>query len=111
MVDSETVCPVCSGDAAWKDGRDRKGAQVHRCGTCRRRFTAPSTPPCSGYRFPTEVIALAVRWYLRYRPSDADVAEIPAERGIAVVPSTIFAWVRAFAPLYEDAARFRWVER
>jgi transposase, IS6 family len=46
-----------------------------------------------------------VRWYLRYRLSYADVAELLAERGVRADPSTVFDWVREFAPLYEDAAR------
>ena len=32
----------------------------------------------------------------------ADVAELLAERGVRVDASTIFAWVREFAPLYEE---------
>jgi transposase-like protein len=35
----------------------------------------------------------------------ADVAELLAERGVHVDPSTIHAWVATFAPLYEGAAR------
>ncbi len=69
------------------------------------RFTALSATPFSGYRFPPAIIALAIRWYLRYRLSYADMAELLAERGARVDPSTIFAWVRGFAPLYEDIAR------
>jgi len=46
-----------------------------------------------------------MRWYLRYRLSYADVAELPAERDAAVDPSSVYAWVREFAPLYEEAAR------
>ena len=42
---------------------------------------------------------------LRYRLSYADVAELPAERGVRVDPSTVYDWVREFAPLYEEAAR------
>jgi transposase-like protein len=38
----------------------------------------------AGYRFPREVIALAVRWYLRYGLSYRDVEELLAERGIEV---------------------------
>jgi transposase-like protein len=33
------------------------------------------------------------------------VAELLAERGVRVDPSTIYAWVQEFAPLYEEAAR------
>ena len=58
-----------------------------------------------GYRFPDDIIALAVRWYLRYRLSYAEVAEWLAERGITVDPSTIYDWVRAFTPRFIEAAR------
>ncbi len=106
MVDSEAVCPTCGAHSVRKDGRDRRGAQVYRCLGCRRRFTTRSATPFSGYRFPPAIIALAVRWYLRYRLSYADVAELLAERGVRVDPSSIYAWVQEFAPLYEAAARF-----
>jgi IS6 family transposase len=46
-----------------------------------------------------------VRWYLRFRLSYADVAELLAERGVRVDASTIYDWVREFTPLYQDAAR------
>jgi transposase-like protein len=51
------------------------------------------------------VIALAVRWYLRYRLSYQDVMEWLAERGIIVDPSTIYDWVRTFTPRFIAAAR------
>jgi IS6 family transposase len=105
MADGEMACPGCGSATARKDGRDRKGIQVYRCRDCGRHFTPLSATPFSGYRFPPDVIALAVRWYLRYRLSYADVAELLAERGVRVDPSTVYDWVREFAPLYEDAAR------
>ena len=37
-----------------------------------------------GFRFPPEVIAVAVRWYLRYGLSYRDVEELLAERGVTV---------------------------
>ena len=44
----------------------------------------------AGFRFPPEVITLAVRWYLRYGLSYRDVEELLAERGIESItlPST-----------------------
>jgi transposase-like protein len=36
------------------------------------------------YRFPPDLILLAVRWYLRYGLSYRDVEELLAERGIEV---------------------------
>jgi len=37
-----------------------------------------------GFRYPPEVIVLAVRWYLRYGLSYRDVEELLAERGVEV---------------------------
>jgi len=51
------------------------------------------------------VIALAVRWYVRYRLSYADVVEWCAERGLSVDRSTIYRWVQRCLPLFRDAAR------
>jgi transposase, IS6 family len=53
-----------------------------------RSSSALSSAP-AGYRFPREVIAVAVRWYLRYGLSYRDVEELLAERGIAVDHVTI----------------------
>jgi len=68
-------------------------------------MTTRSSSAFSGYRYPDEIIALAVRWYLRYRLSYAEVAEWLAERGVHVDPSTIYNWVRAFTPCFIAAAR------
>jgi IS6 family transposase len=59
----------------------------------------------AGYRFPREVIMLAVRWYLRYGLSYRDVEELLTERGIEVDHVTIHRWVQRFTPLLIDAAR------
>jgi transposase-like protein len=44
----------------------------------------------AGFRFPPEVIMVAVRWYFRYGLSYRDVDELLAERGIAVDHVTIY---------------------
>jgi hypothetical protein len=54
---------------------------------------ASMSPAPAGYRFPREVIAAAVRWYLRYGLSYRDVEELLAERGIEVDHVTIYRWV------------------
>ena len=59
------------------------------------------------YRFPLEVITLAVRWYLRFGPSYRDVEELLAERGVKVDHVTIYRWVQRFAPEFAEAARAR----
>ncbi|MCA1822637.1 MAG: IS6 family transposase [Pseudonocardia sp.] len=59
----------------------------------------------AGFRFPPDVIMIAVRWYLRYGLSYRDVEELLAERGIAVDHVTVYRWVQRFTPLLVDAAR------
>jgi transposase, IS6 family len=59
----------------------------------------------AGFRFPPEVITVAVRWYLRYGLSYRDVEELLAERGVEVDHVTVYRWVQRFAPLFADAAR------
>ena len=59
----------------------------------------------AGFRFPPEVILVAVRWYLRYGLSYRYVEELLAERGIAVDHVTVYRWVQRFTPLLIDAAR------
>jgi transposase-like protein len=66
-----------------------------------------STSRQQGFRFPAEVIVVAVRWYLRYGLSYRDVEELLAERGIEVDHVTVYRWVQRFTALLADAARFR----
>jgi transposase, IS6 family len=61
----------------------------------------------AGYRFPPEVITLAVRWYLRFDLSYRDVEELLAKRGIEVDRVSIYRWVQRFAPKFAEAARGR----
>ena len=48
----------------------------------RRSRLLPVVPSAAfkGFRFPPEIIVLAVRWYLRYGLSFRDVEELLAER-------------------------------
>jgi hypothetical protein len=75
----------------------------------RARRTGPVLPPRSafaGFRFPPEVIVLAIRWYLRFGLSYRDVEELLAERGVQVDHVTVYRWVQRFTPLLADAARW-----
>ena len=76
------------------------------CGSSRLR---PSLPPGSAFarfRFPAEVIVLAVRWYLRYGLCYRDVEELLVERGVEVDHVTVYRWVQRFSPLLAETARF-----
>ncbi len=59
----------------------------------------------AGFRFPREVISVAVRWYLRYGLSYRDVEELLAERGVDVDHVTVYWWGQRFTPEFVEAAR------
>jgi transposase, IS6 family len=99
------ACVRCGSGRTRRDGQTRLGGQRWRCSPCGRRFTARSSSAFSRHGFADEVIALAVRWYVRYRLSYADVAEWLAERGLTVDRSTIYRWVQRFLPQFQAAAR------
>src|ERR671913_497769 len=74
----------------------------------RTRRPRPASAPRSafaGFRFPPDVIIVAVRWYLRFGLSYRDVEELLAERGVHVDHVTIYRWVLRFMPLLAEAAR------
>jgi IS6 family transposase len=92
--------PSLIGTVAPTDGELGQPVLMHR------RHSGLPVPRSSfaGFRFPPEVITVAVRWYLRYGLS-RDVEELLAERGIEVDHLTVDRWVQRFTPLLIDAAR------
>jgi transposase, IS6 family len=72
----------------------------------RRLVRVPDVPSSAftGFRFPPDVIVLAVRWYLRYGLSYRDIEELLAERSVDVDHVTVHRWVQRFTPLLADAA-------
>ena len=98
-------CPCCHSAAVTKDGTTSLGGQRFRCRSCGRRFTRRSSSAFSRRVFADDIIALAVRWYVRYRLSYAEGSEWLAERGVLVDQSTIYRWVQRFLPLFGEAAR------
>jgi transposase-like protein len=71
----------------------------------RSRRSIPARSTFAGFRFPSDVIVLAVRWYLRFGLSYRDLEELLAERGVEADHVTIYRWVLRFTPLLADAAR------
>lgn len=59
----------------------------------------------AGFRFPPEVISLAVRWYLRYSLSYREVEELLAERGVTVDHISVYRWVQRFTQEFTGAAQ------
>jgi len=64
-------------------------------------------PSYRGYRYPIEIISLAVWLYFRFHLSLRDVEELLAERGVTVTYETIRAWCAKFGPSYAAELRQR----
>jgi transposase-like protein len=73
--------------------------------TRRHRLGPVPQSAFAGFRFPPEVIVLAVRWYLRFGLSYRDLEELLTERGVEVDHVTVYRWVLRFTPLLAEAAR------
>jgi transposase-like protein len=54
-----------------------------------------------GRHFDREVVVLCVRWYLRFKLSYRDLAEMMAERCLCLAHTTIMRWVHCYAPEFE----------
>jgi transposase-like protein len=54
-----------------------------------------------GRHYEWEIIILCVRWYLRFKLSCRDLAEMMAERGLSLAHTTIMCRVQGFAPEFE----------
>ena len=73
--------------------------------SCRPRPAPAARSAFAGFRFPPDVIVVAVRWYLRFGLSYRDVEELLIERGVEVDHVTVYRWVQRFTPLLAEAAR------
>ena len=58
-----------------------------------------------GRHFDREIIILCVRWYLTFKLSSRDLVQMMAERGIALVHTTILRWVQRYVPEFEKRWR------
>ena len=79
--------------------------------TAARRIVTPRrsrrNPMFRYRRYDDDIVERCVRWYISYRLSLRDRAEMMAERGLDLSPSTIWRWVQRFVPEFEK----RWDAR
>ena len=100
------ACPDCASTATTRrKGRTALGYRRFRCQACRRRFNERTGTPFNDLQYPTDIVLLAVRWRLRYKPGFRDVAELLLQRGFEVTHETIRAWEIRFAPMLADQLR------
>ena len=61
-------------------------------------FHEDSAELFKGHHFNSEIITLCVRWYVTYKLSYRDLAEMMAERHVDVAHTTIMRWVQRYVP-------------
>jgi transposase-like protein len=99
------VCPACRDRVAAEGVAALYGRQRYACRPCGRTFTAASGSAFAGYRWPPDVLLMAVRWYLAHPLSATSVTVLLAERGIDVSERTVLRWVQTFGPLLAAEVR------
>jgi transposase-like protein len=93
-----STCPSCQHPATKRDGYDGAGRQRYHCRPCHRDFTGHSISAFSGYRWPPDVILMAVRWYCSLPRSAAQVVRLLlAERHMDVSARTVLNWVQTLS--------------
>jgi hypothetical protein len=102
-----------SRDRLYGHSKPRKGTVAFAVTALEQRSCRNEKSPSSlcssslsafaGFRFPSDVIIVAVRWYLRFVLSYRDVEELLAERGIEVDHVTIYRRVLRCTLLLAEA--------
>ncbi len=64
--------------------------------------TSTIAPDYKGFRFPSEIISLAVWLSFRFSLSFRDVEELLAQRGIVVTDETVRQWCLKFGQTYAN---------
>jgi len=100
FVNSRSCSATPAGTVAFAVPGSRQAGTVTRHGSA-----ALDRSAFAGFRFPPELITVAVRWYLRYGLSYRDLEELLAERGIQMDHVSVYRWVQRFTPLFLEAAR------
>jgi transposase, IS6 family len=70
-----------------------------------RSFFMNLQNPFKWRHFEAEIILLCIRWYLRYALSYRDLDEMMQERGLQVDHTTLYRWVRRYAPELDKRCR------
>jgi transposase-like protein len=101
-------CPYCQGDATHElDRRTAVGYRLFRCQPCRRTCNERAGTPFNHLQVPTDVVFLVVLWWLRYKLSLRDLAEMFLARGFVFSHETVRTWEALVALLLSEQLRAR----
>ena len=75
-------CPHCT--SLFSKEQHKKtilGYRIFRCSACKHLFNERTSTPFNYLEYPTDIVLLVVLWWLRYKVSLRDIAEMFLERG------------------------------
>ena len=73
------------------------GYEQYRCRECYRRFNERTGTRFNRLQYPTDIVMLAVFYYIKYKLSYRDVSEIFLERGFQICHEEIRRWTITFS--------------
>ena len=98
-------CPNCKSDTFNKKGQTSLGYHSFQCKRCSLKYNERTGTHYNFLTYPTDIVIQAVRWYIRYRLSYANLSEILSERGFKITDETLRLWVKRLAPEVTNALR------
>ena len=98
-------CPHCKSESFNKKGHTSLGYHAFQCKRCSVKYNERTGTLYNFLTYPTDIVMQAVRWYIRYRLSYANLAEMLSERGINITDETLRLWVKMLAPEVTNALR------
>jgi transposase-like protein len=101
---------VACGSTAVTERPERtaQGYRRFRCRTCSKQFNERSGSVLNRTQYPSDVIALAVLWRLRYKLTLRDLPEMFLVRGMMFSHEAVREWEAKLTPtLTEDLRRRR----
>ncbi len=98
---------VARGSAAATERPEHtaRGYRRFRCRDCGEQYNGHSGTLLNHAQYPSDVIALVVRWRLRYRLILRDLSEMFLQRGIVFSREAVREWEAKLAPALADELR------
>src|SRR5580698_2656384 len=101
-------CIECdAADVSERRERTARGYRRFRCRACGRQFNERSCGILNRAHYPSDVIALAIFWRLRYKLSLRDPPEMFLIRGIEFSYEAVRDWEAKLTPTLIDNLRRR----
>jgi transposase-like protein len=101
-------CVACGSAAvAERPERTARGYRRFRCRECGEGFNERSGGLLNHAQYPSDVIALVVLWWLRYRHTLRDLAEMSLQRGFEFSHDAVRDWEAKLTPVLAGELRRR----